>query len=60
MAIEDRGDSRRVVGDVYGVHYSRAVWWVEPQNHRVHGFEGLSPKPGGGSEEEWEQHVVKS
>jgi hypothetical protein len=38
--VEDDGDTCRVVGDAYGVCYSRAVWWFGPQN------------PGGGSEEE--------
>ena len=44
QTIEDRGDMRRVVGDAYGVHYLRAVWWVKAQNHQVHGFMGLSAK----------------
>jgi hypothetical protein len=29
--------------DAYGVRYSRAVWWFEPQNHRC-GFTGLCLK----------------
>jgi hypothetical protein len=32
QAIEDGGDTHRVAGDAYGICYSRAVWWVEPQN----------------------------
>jgi hypothetical protein len=31
-AIEDGGDTHRVMGDAYGIRYSQAVWWVEPQN----------------------------
>jgi hypothetical protein len=32
QAIKDGGDMRRVAGDAYGIRYSRAVWWIEPQN----------------------------
>ena len=44
---------RRVVGDVYGVCYSRTVWWVlslKTTKWTVSGFG--PPNPGGGSEEE--------
>jgi hypothetical protein len=59
-AQEDLADSRsRMVvtrvewrGDAYGVHYSWAVWWFGPQNHRCR-FHGFGPqKPGGGSKQE--------
>ena len=37
--VEDGGDTRRMVGDAYGVRYPRTVYGFGPQN------------PGGGSEE---------
>ena len=51
-AVKDGGDTRRVVGDAYGVHYLRAVWWVKPQNYRVTVSWVWPQNPGRGSEEE--------
>jgi hypothetical protein len=32
--VKDSGDMSQVVGNAYGVCYSRMVWWFEPQNHQ--------------------------
>jgi hypothetical protein len=32
--VKDEGDTCQMAGEAYGVHYSCAIWWFGPQNHR--------------------------
>jgi hypothetical protein len=36
--VEDGGDTCRVVGDAFGVCYSRTVWASKPSGGRIYGF----------------------